>query len=315
MKNSGSTIQYRIMAMLLILLSATAVLLTSSCEGLGGLTEVAAGVGVATGQLSSSEAEAISKSAKAVEKSAEDITPEQTYYIGRAVGAQIMDNYDPYVHTAATDYINALGQSLALASDRPELFGGYRFLILDSDEINAFAAPSGHIFLTRGIINLAETEDGLAAILAHEISHVVLEHGLKSIKTSRITAAFSSVAMTSVQLASSSEIAELTEVFEDSINDITQTLVTNGYSRASEAEADRGAVEIMKRVGYDPRALVEVLEAMDKVLEPGGLDFAKTHPDPKDRIEVVKKEIGNWRPGQRNEAAMRRRFSAFKRNL
>lgn len=299
----------------MVLLAAAAVSISISCEGLGGLAEVATGVGVATGQLSSSEAEAITKSAKAVEKSAEDITPEQTYYIGRAVGAQIMDTYDPYVQDNATDYINTLGQTLALVSDRPELFGGYRFLILDSDEINAFAAPSGHIFLTRGIINLAETEDGLAAILAHEISHVVLEHGLKSIKTSRITAAFSSVAMTSVQMASSAEVAELTSIFEDSINDITQTLVTNGYSQATEAEADRGAVQIMKRVGYDPRALVEVLEAMDEVLKPGGLDFAKTHPDPKDRIKVVEKEIGDWMPGRRNEAAMRRRFNAFKRNL
>mgnify|MGYP006292226715 FL=1 len=278
------------------LLIAALVLTLPSCESLGSISQVATGLGVASGVIDESQAASINESAEAVAKSFEDITPEQEYYIGRAVGAVILEDYELYGNEAANYYINLLGQSLALSSDRPELFNGYRFQILDSDEINAFATPGGHVLLTRGILRLAGNEDGVAAILAHEIGHIVHQHGLKSIKTSRINTALTSVALTSVQVATDDEIAELTAVFEDSIRDVTSTLVNNGYSRETEREADRAAVEIMTRVGYDPRALIGVLEMMDRRLEPGGLDFAKTHPDPEDRIADIERFMGTYSP-------------------
>lgn len=285
-----------------------------SCESFGSISQVGTAIGVATGVIDESQAASINKSAEAVAKSFEDITPEQEYYIGRAVGAVILEDYALYGDEAANYYINLLGQSLALSSDRPELFNGYRFQILDSDEINAFATPGGHILLTRGILRLAGSEDGVAAILAHEIGHIVHQHGVKSIKTSRINTALTSVALTSVQVATDDEIAELTAVFEDSITDVTSTLVNNGYSRETEREADRAAVEIMKRVGYDPRALIEVLEEMDRRLEPGGLDFAKTHPDPDDRIADIGRYLGTYAPAAPEES-IRAREARYRRSL
>jgi predicted Zn-dependent protease len=278
------------------LLAAVFLLVLLSCESLGSVSQVATGLGVATGVIDESQAASINESAEAVAKSFEDITPEQEYYIGRSVGAVILEDYATYDDETANYYINLLGQSLALSSDRPELFEGYRFQILDSDEINAFATPGGHILLTRGILRLARNEDGVAAILAHEIGHIVHQHGIKAIKTSRINTALTSVALTSVQVATDEEIAELTEVFEDSIQDVTSTLVNNGYSRETEREADKAAVEILRRVGYDPRALIDVLERMDRELEPGGLDFAKTHPDPVDRIADIERSLGTYSP-------------------
>ena len=227
-------------------------------------------------------------------KSFEDFTPEQEYYIGRTVGAIIIHQYQPYDNEYANKYINVLGQTLAQASDMPETFAGYHFLILDTDEINAFAAPGGLIFISRGLLRCAKNEDAVAAILAHEIGHVQHKHGLQAIKKSRITAALTNVAIEGVKKHGDKELAELTQVFGDSISDITTTLIKNGYSRSFEKQADMAAVTILQRVGYDPNGIVDMLNIMQERLQPGGLDFAKTHPSPEDRIAYIQEVIGSY---------------------
>ncbi len=232
------------------------------------------------------------KAALAVGKSFQDITPEQEYYIGRAVAANVVSKYPPAPNERFNFYLNTLGQTLAQASDRPETFGGYHFLMLDSPEINAFAAPGGLILVTRGMIRLCKTEDDLAAVLAHEIAHVQGLHGLKSIKSSRLTAAFTVIGTEASISYGPAPLSKLTEAFQGSITDITSTLMNSGYSRDLEREADKGAVSILRRVGYNPGALISMLTEMKKQLKPGGLDFAKTHPDPKDRIEDIRPLVG-----------------------
>jgi predicted Zn-dependent protease len=222
-----------------------------------------------------------------VAKSFEDITPEQEYYVGRAVGANILAQYAPYNVAPANSYLNLLGQSLALVSDRPETFGGYHFLILDSAEINAFAAPGGLIFISRGLLRCADSEDAVAAILAHEIGHVAKQHGLKAIKTARFKDAGLAIGMAAVEELGPSELAQVTAAFSGTIDDITSTLVNSGYSRSAEKEADLAAVDILKRAGYDPNALARMLKVMDSRLKPGAPGFAKTHPDPEDRIASI----------------------------
>jgi predicted Zn-dependent protease len=231
------------------------------------------------------------KTADVVAKSFEDITPEQEYYIGRAVGANILIRYSPYSEAKANAYLNLLGQALALASDRPETFGGYHFLILDSAEINAFAAPGGLIFVSRGLLACADSEDTVASILAHEIGHVAKQHGLKAVKASRYKDAGLAIGKAAVEEYGPAELAQVTTAFSGTIDDITGTLVNSGYSRAAEKEADQAAVDILKRVGYDPNALVRMLEVMKTRLKPGGLDFAKTHPDPEVRITEIRKVL------------------------
>ncbi|GAK59581.1 peptidase M48, Ste24p [Candidatus Vecturithrix granuli] len=239
----------------------------------------------------------IIKTAETIEKVAksfQDISPEQEYYIGRAFGATVAGQYAVYDNPQATSYLNLLGQTLAQASDRPETFGGYHFAILNSDEINAFAAPGGLIFVTRGILRCTQNEDALAAVLAHEIGHVQHKHGLQAIKKSRASSALTTIALEEVQANTSGAISNLTSVFQDSITDMTTTIINNGYSRAFEREADQAAIIIMKRVGYDPNGLIEMLRVMEARLNPAGQDFAKTHPSPASRIKEIQKIIGAY---------------------
>ncbi len=261
----------------------------SGCKTMEAITDVGASIAVASGAIDSSQGESIRKSGRAVARSFEDFTPEQEYYIGRTVGAMIMKQYRPYTDKTALIYINTLGQTLARFSDLPETFGGYHFLILDSDEINAFAAPGGLIFVTRGMLRCCRNEDAVAAVLAHEIGHVQEKHGLQAIKKSRITSALTIIGMESAKQLGGQELSDLTRIFEKSISDVTATLVNNGYSRSFEREADRSAITILQRVGYNPLALVDMLQVMGKRLEPGGPDFARTHPPPKSRISDIRK--------------------------
>ena len=222
-----------------------------------------------------------------------EFTPEQEYYIGRAVAANLLATRKVYDNQKATDYLNVLERALSIYSDRPETFGGYHVLIMDSDEINAFAAPGGLILVSRGLLRCATSEDSVAAILAHETSHVVLQHGLNAIKQARKTAAYRELAITTANTVGGSNVRDLTDLFKDSIADITNTLVNSGYSRDQEMQADQMALSIMRRAGYDPNAFDAMLKVMETKIKPGGLDFAKTHPDPKDRITEVDKTLAD----------------------
>ncbi len=232
------------------------------------------------------------KSYNAVSKALEDITPEQEYYIGRTIGAIVLEKFQPYEHAPTISYINLLGQTLSRFSDLPELYDGYHFMVLDSPEINAFATPSGLIFVTRGMLKCCSDENSLAAVLAHEIAHVQHKHGLQSIEKDRITKATSILALEGTKNFANSDIASLTNTFEDSIGDITSTMISSGYSRSFETEADETAVMILQRVGYNGQGLIEMLKVMKKNLKPGGMDFAKTHPSPESRIENISNILG-----------------------
>lgn len=249
-------------------------------------------IGQAAGVITQEQADSINRSAAAVEKSFQDITPEQEYYIGRSVAATVLKTYKVYDNAAANEYLNVLGQTLAMASDKPETFGGYHFIILETEEINAFSAPGGLVMISRGMIRCCKTEDALAAVLAHEVGHVENQHGLKAIRKGRLTSALTILALEGAKQLGGQNLAEVTKAFEGSISDITSTMMNSGYSRKTEYEADASAVKIMKNVGYNPSALVDMLREMKKDLKPGGHDFAKTHPDPNVRIAEIEKSIG-----------------------
>ena len=277
----------------LTMVALLGVWLVSGCATVG---KIATGVAQGTGAITEDEAASLNRTIDAVDMTFKDITPEQEYYIGRAVVATLLDKYEVWDDRAATRYVNLLGQTLAMASDRPETFGGYHFLLLDSDEINAFAAPGGFILVTRGMVELCDTEDALAAVLAHEIGHIEGKHGLRAIKNSRLTSALTIIAAESAKTFGSEDLKQLVQDYEGSISDVTATLVTSGYSRGLEEEADRSAVNTLRTVGYNPRALTDMLAEMKKELKPGGLDFAKTHPDPQDRIDLITPELAGTPP-------------------
>jgi predicted Zn-dependent protease len=277
----------------------------SGCKTMEALTGVAASTGVIDAQ----QAGSINKSAAAVAKSFEDFTPEQEYYIGRTVGVHILKKYPPYKNRAANEYVNTVGQLVARASEVPETYGGYHFLIQDSQQINALAAPGGLIFLTRGLIRCCGSEDALAAVLAHEVAHVQNKHGLQAIKKSRITNALTTIGVESARTFGDAEVGQLVDVFGDSVKDITKTLIDKGYSRSFEHRADKDAVTILRRVGYDPNGLLDMLVEMDQRLVEGTPDFASTHPSPKRRIDKVLSILGNHVPVNPPDSR-RKRFRA-----
>lgn len=258
------------------------------CAAVETVTTIATDVGVQSGAITQAQGESIRKSTQAISRSLEDFTPEQEYYIGRSVGAVVLEKYRPLSDGKLNAYLNLLGQTLAMASDKPELFNGYHFLALDSDDINAFATPGGHIFVTRGLIRCCKTEDALAAVLAHEIGHVQLRHGMKAIEKGRVTEALTILAQESAKSFGSEDVIKLTKEFGGAISDITNTMINNGYSRAFEYDADNASIIILKRVGYNPSALIDMLNIMAKQIKPNGSDFAKTHPSPQSRIAELR---------------------------
>lgn len=264
------------------------VLFISSCETIQPVADVATQVGVMSGKIDDQEAGKIQKTMGTLFKSFEDITPEQEYYIGRSVAANVLLKYKPYDNFSLTKYLNLIGESCSLGSLRPETFGGYHFLVLDSDEINAFAAPGGLIFITRGLLKCCQTEDEVAAVIAHEIAHIQYKHGLQAIRQDRLTKALTAIAQEAMQ-DQKTQNKELADLFDGSIKDITTTLITNGYSQNQEYQADQGAMAILGNLGYSQGALIRVLQTMSKRFSPGGLDFLKTHPAPEMRIAEINK--------------------------
>ncbi|MBN1381822.1 MAG: M48 family metallopeptidase [Deltaproteobacteria bacterium] len=262
-------------------------MVAQGCQTVGSVASIGADIAAATGQISLKQAESIKRSAQAAGQAFEEFTPENEYYIGRTITANILNRYKVYENRDATVYVNLIGQTLARASDKPETFNGYHFLILDTDEINAFAAPGGFILVSRGLIRCCRYEDALAAVLAHEVGHVQLGHGMGAIQAGRYTSLGRIVGVELAKNLGDKQLAQAAEVFDGTVGDIMKTLVDTGYQSSQEYAADKAAVTIMQRVGYNPMALKDMLEQMAGRLGPNSGGFGKTHPSPQKRLQNI----------------------------
>jgi predicted Zn-dependent protease len=269
-------------------------LLAAACgtlaQGAGALAQTAGDLGI----IDQETAGAVTGAADAISKAAEEITPEQEYYIGRAVGANILTNYKIYSgNPDLTAYLNKICSTLVINSAKPELFNGYHVVILDSTEINAFSTSGGHILVTRGLIACTSSEDTLAAVIAHEIAHVQLQHSVKSIKTSRFTNAVLATG-SAAATAAGTNTGELTEIFGESVNEAVNTMVNNGYSQTQEFAADSLALSLLASAGYTPSSLVEMLQSLNQKQSGQTGGFSKTHPTPAQRITNVNKTLNQY---------------------
>jgi predicted Zn-dependent protease len=231
------------------------------------------------------------KTIKSAAEAKRGFTYEQEYFLGRAIAANILSRYTVYGDPAANRYVTLVGQTLAAHSDLPQTFGGYRFIILDSDEVNAFAAPGGLIFITRGMLRACENEDQLAAVLAHEVAHVQGRHGIELIKDSR----WKKFGTEAVFLAASGfgggDVAAAVGVFGDMVKDISNQIMSRGYGKKLERRADIDALTVLMRVGYEPHESIALMRNMQDRFVRGRKDFSKTHPKPKDRIKTINKAL------------------------
>lgn len=246
------------------------------------------------GKVTGSDVETATKITKAVRNSFADITEEEEYYIGRAVAAMILSRYPVYKNEALAQYVNSVGNATAIYSERPETYAGYHFLILDTEEVNAMAAPGGFIFITKGLLKRCRNEEMLGCILAHEVGHVTAKHGLQSIKKSRLIDAFTIIGQEAVERYGPEKLAKLTDIFEEVLGDIAEKLIERGYDRKYEYEADRLSILIASDTGYDVNGLRDFLDTMvDDTSTESGKGWFKTHPSAKDRIGRVEKEISS----------------------
>ena len=266
-----------------------------SCAALAGITGTGAQIAGSSGLINKNTANAISLSSKAVASAAEEITPEQEYYIGRAVSANILASYKIWrENPALTSYLNLICSSITINSPRPDIYNGYHVAILNSDEINAFATSGGHIFVTRGLIGAAKSEDALAGVIAHEIAHIQLQHSIKAIRTSRITQALLVTGTSAAGAAAGYDVNEITDIFNESVGEIVTTLVNNGYSQTQEFDADNTAMSLMASAGYSPSGLIDMLRELNNVQKNSSGGFGKTHPTPAQRIRNAEKSVGKY---------------------
>jgi predicted Zn-dependent protease len=221
--------------------------------------------------------------AKEFSRTYEDIAPEEEHVIGRAVAARILGRYRVLNNASLNDYLARIGLTLAAKSSRPDPFAGYSFALLESDEVNAMATPSGFVFITTGLLRLLDDEDALASILAHEISHVTQRHGLQVIDPEH----YGSYIQIGGVAASAIDCSGLTQqtaaAFSKAVGDVFDTLVFKGYSRQQEYEADQGARELLTKSGYRSSALNNVLGILSQTPGKTGGWFS-THPNPRERL-------------------------------
>ncbi len=209
--------------------------------------------------------------------------PREEHYLGRAVAANVIARYGVYRDDAATRYVNLLGQSIALSSSQPSTWGGYRFIILDTDEVNAISAPGGFVMVTRGMLARCGSEHAVAAVLAHEIAHVQERHGIELVEGQRGRDFMMTVAGEAVEHFGDAEVAQLSQTLSTFVDDYIVNLLDAGYERGLEFDSDRRAVTLMRDAGYDPNGLRDVLDELRRSSS-GGAGWFRTHPAPGDRL-------------------------------
>lgn len=290
-------------------------LLVSGCQTVGEIT----GRGIPElerrGGITREQGESLERVVTAARRSYQDLSDREEYYIGRAVAAHILEKHRVSEDEILTRYVCKVGNTVAWASDRPETYGGYHFLVLDTEEPLAYAAPGGFIFVSSGLLGMMKNEEELAGVLAHEVAHVSEKHGLSAIKQSRLISAFSILVGESKKYTSD-EVRRLVDAYEGTLDDIVQTLVEKGYSRSQEHEADRLGSLFAYRAGYDPQGLVSFLRTLGKQYgEELEIGLLKTHPKPEERFASLKKHVQEEGLTGKTEPARTSRFTSYRRRV
>lgn len=186
--------------------------------------------------------------------------------------------------------VNRVGQRVARASLRPNL--RYQFHVISDKELNAFAIPGGHVYVTTGLVNLANDQE-LASVLAHEVGHVVARHSLKTLQQAQMLGGIADL------IGSVTGIAGETA---GQLGTMAAQIVGSGllsvHNREEEREADFLGVHTMAKAGYDPNAMVTMFQKIQRVGESNsdllGAIFSD-HPDVDERIENTRYEINRMR--------------------
>jgi len=238
---------------------------------------------------------------------ADDISAEIAF--GREVSARILGRYKLYDNPDVTKYVNLVGRSLVLNTNRPEL--DFRFAVLDSSELNAYAAPGGYVFITKGALALVKDESELAGVLAHEISHITGKHVVKELNIKGTED--SAVSGFARLVGGSSESARL--AFSQAVDKALDMLFKDGYKREDETEADRNAVLLCALTGYDPSGLGRYLERIGAIKGKQTEVIDRTHPSFSARLAWIKETIAGEGVDTAGLKTNKERLTEAKKNL
>ena len=207
------------------------------------------------------------------------ISPEKERNLGEDAAREI-DTQARIVTGPVADWVQSVGERLAAVSDKQFQ---YSFKVIDSKEINAFALPGGHVYVFTGIRKVAQTDDELAAILAHEITHAEQRHYAKQYGKASKRGALLSILTLAVGMPN---------IAQQAIG-LLDFAMTQKYSRTHETEADLLGMERMKRAGFNPQGMVNLLERLAKEDKSGGTidNWFGDHPDSDRRIERARNQL------------------------
>jgi beta-barrel assembly-enhancing protease len=187
-----------------------------------------------------------------------------------------------------TQYIQRLGKKLAgvIPADRT---WPYQFHVIPAADINAFALPGGPIFVNLGTIQAADNEAELAGVLAHEMSHVYMQHSAKQAPKSTVAQIIAGLAGAVLPQSGLGNLARMGIQFG------AGTMLMK-YSRTDEAQADSTGAIIMYRAGYNPKAMADFFQKLEQKYGKGGPQMLSDHPNPGNRQQAIQQEVRNWPP-------------------
>ena len=225
-------------------------------------------------------------------QSMENIDEPKEIEIGRQLAALLLGAKPAHPDMALQGYVNRLGRWISLHSPRPGL--PWTFVVLDDNGYNAFAAPGGYVFVTKGLIDRCADESELAGILAHEITHVTSKHHLQAIRQSAMAGLGTRVLASQIR---TSNVAG--QLVRDQLLSLFRTVYTKGLSQTDEFEADRTGVALAARAGFDPYGLVSVLQQLRTVTPDNPLFTLQmsTHPAAQARMEYLEQSMGRQLDG------------------
>ncbi|MBW8363478.1 MAG: M48 family metalloprotease [Rhizobium sp.] len=212
-----------------------------------------------------------------------DYSPEEETRIGKQIAGNLLGAVPLVRDDKLQRYVNLVGNWVALQSGRKDI--SWHFGVLDTEDINAFAAPGGYIFVTRGLYQRLNNEAELAGVLAHEIAHVTLKHHLKVLKQSSLIGALGQ--------AASNKVKDSDQVVQNLIGNGAE-IMARGLDKNAEFEADRVGIVFAARAGYDPWGLPEVLQDLAGLPAKDSRTslLYKTHPHPADRLAELGEAVG-----------------------
>jgi predicted Zn-dependent protease len=201
--------------------------------------------------------------------------------LGEGVSLQLRQQFGVFQDKDVARYVALVGRVLAQGSSRPAL--DWQFIVLDTDGVNAFAAPGGIVHVTRGALGLIKNEAELAGVLGHEITHVTAKHTVRSIQKNKL------VTLTAEEVGGSSGLSQ--SVLSRLAEAAYKNVINNAFDRDDEIEADAVGIALANKAGYAPGALSAVLQRLQdrnrSQEQPNGM-FA-SHPLIKDRIANIAK--------------------------